>query len=707
MCSFTLFLSRTDRLQLFLVAAMVVALPAAPLVAADEPVTFTDLAADPSSGLHYQRAPSASKAIFDAVRAQGSFQFQETIFQPLKWRGAPGVAVLDYDRDGDLDLYVTNGPGAANSLFSNRLREDGVLRFVDRATAAGVAAVDQDSSGVCAGDVDNDGDPDLLVLSNFGANRFFVNRGDGSFDDQSLASGLGLDQRSSVSCSFGDVDGDGLLDVVVANTWEDMSNNFGIALAPFEYNQHNQLFLNRGDGSFLDVSAERGIESLRGFSAGLVDQPTLTWAIALVDIDADGDLDIVQADDQAGIPTAAQSPFGADRGFLHLLRNDGTGHFVDATVETLGVAIGEWMGLTFADYDGDDRLDLFGTNFGDYAQTTLTPLDPFFGDTLSYDLGFFASRALFGSEGDSFDDPGVGDLVSTAFGWGAVSVDYDADADVDIVYHGGMAFGMVIHADNFGMVLRNDGAGGFEYDFDALAGSTDHSRRVVHGVASGDLDDDGFVDLVSVSNADIQTEIPMRHYGVQWGSPLDGRGAFQVTFAPTDTPLVYAITDIPDNVDGSLSVEINGGNTNRWLKVRTVGGAGRVDGARVNRDGIGALVRVETRDGRRTTRPVLGGASYASQSALEQHFGLGRAPWATVDVLWPGGVRNRFVFARHGETVVLPEIPCDPGGDWRRVIDYARCVRGALAVYRDEGTIDRRHSARLFISALHAFFDAR
>lgn len=676
--------------------------------AADRPVAFTDLATDPASGLAYERVPSASKAIYDAAREAGSFTFADTIEQPLKWRGAPGVAIFDHDGDGDLDLYVTNGPGAANSLFSSRLRDEGVLRFVDVAEAAGVAAVDQDSSGVCSGDTDNDGDTDLFVLSNFGANRFFENRGDGSFDEISLPSGLGLDVRSSVSCSFGDVDGDGLLDVVVANTWQDMSNNYGIALAPFEFNQHNQLFINQGGNAFVDQSVERGVESLRGFSFGLVDQPTVTWAIALVDLDADGDLDIVQADDQAGIPTEAQA--GIDRGFIHILANDGSGVFTDVTESRLGVKTGEWMGLALADFDGDDRLDIFGSNFGDYAQTTATPLDPFITDTLTYELGEFASRVLYSEPGGGFSDPGVGALVSTTFGWGAVALDYDADADTDLIYHGGMAFGPVIHADNFGMVLRNDGTGGFTYDFDAMAQSVDHQRRVVEGVAAGDLDDDGFPDVVSVSSADIQEEIPLRTYQVQWGSPIDGLGGSQVTFAPTEIPLLFAFTGIPDNVNGSLSVEINGGNANRWLKVETVGGAGRIDGATVNRDGIGALITVETlgpRGGERTTRAVLGGASYASQSALEQAFGLGDARRAAIDVLWPGGVRNRFVFARAGERLTLPEIPCDYTAEWPRLRDYSLCVRGALEAYVDEGTISRVESARLWASALAAHLRVR
>ncbi|MEM8931857.1 MAG: VCBS repeat-containing protein, partial [Acidobacteriota bacterium] len=519
---------------LIVLAAAWLAVPSAALAGE---IRFHDLASDPSSGLDYRRAPSASKAVYDSFATREAITLFDTIEQPLKWRGAPGVAILDFDRDGDLDLYVTNGPGVANSLFSNQLRETGTTRFVDVAWSAGVAAEGDDSSGVCFGDTDNDGDHDLLVLSNFGTNRFFENLGDGTFADHSVASGLGIGERSSVACSFGDVDGDGLLDVVVANAWDDMANNFGIALSPFDFNQHNQLYVNHGGNLFADESVASGIENLRGFSFGLEDQPTVTWAIAMVDIDRDGDTDIVHFDDQAGIPTEAQG--GVDRGFPHLLLNDGTGHFTDATVERLGVATGQWMGVAIADLDGDGTLDLFGSNFGDYSQTTTTSVDPVYGNFPAYQLGAFASRWFLGSTSGDFADPGVGDLVSTAFGWGAVTVDYDADADTDIIYHGGMEFGPVVHADNFGVVVENEGGGDFAYDLDALSESVDHVRRAVHGVAAGDLDDDGFPDIVSVSSSDIQPENPFVFYNVQWGSPIDGLGGYQMTYTPTPDDLNF------------------------------------------------------------------------------------------------------------------------------------------------------------------------
>lgn len=118
------------------------------------------------------------KAIFDCLKQKSlnpetTYTISDAIATPEKSDGAPGVALFDYDKDGDLDIYVTNGPNmrpdgvaqnGSNSLYSNQLVESGAVRFVDVANGAGVAAAGQDSTGVCFGDIDNDGDHDLLVL---------------------------------------------------------------------------------------------------------------------------------------------------------------------------------------------------------------------------------------------------------------------------------------------------------------------------------------------------------------------------------------------------------------------------------------------------------------------------------------------------------------------------------------------------------------
>lgn len=680
-------------------------LSAGPLLAGGAGITFVDIAQEPTSGLQYERTESASTAIAEQLYTSPILTPLDLPDFPNKWRGAPGLALLDYDGDGDTDLYVTNGPGSDNSLFSNQLRESGVVRFLDLAGHAGVTATDQDSSGTCFGDTDNDGDPDLFVLSNFGTNRFFENQGDGTFADVSSGNGLAVGDRSSVSCSFGDIDGDGLLDVVVANTWEDMSNGFALGVDPFLFNQANQLYRNVGGNQFVDISASSGILDLKGFPAGFDGSPSLTWAIAMVDYDQDGDTDILHADDQGVIPFARYG--GVDRGFIHVLQNDGSGFFTDVTVEAGLNTPGQWMGLAFADLNEDGHLDIFGTNFGDFATLPFSPLNPIYGEISPYELGDSTSRWFFGSASGAFSDPGVGDLVATPFGWGASMLDYDNDADSDIIYHGGHVTVIINIADNFGVLLENNGHGVFDYDFEALADSTDHSRRIAHGVAVGDLDDDGFDDIVSVSNADIQPAIPLVEHAPVFSSPVDDLALYQVNLETTDKAFEYTTKSQPVNINGTLSVEINSGNSNKWVKVRLLGGSGITTEGVVNRDGVGAVVKVTSWHGESTMRPVTGGSSYASQDSLELTFGLDRARKGQVDILWPGGVRNRLYGVRHGERLVFPEIPCSIDGHWNDLGDYAHCVGQALGELWSAGEINYWQKLRFFTSAVLAYFAER
>ena len=102
-----------------------------PEAATAAPITYTDIASNPANGIAYRRKESATDAIFDAVKLRPFLSFEELFNSPQKPQGAPGVALLDYDRDGDLDIYVPNGPGRANSLYQNRLVQTGQTRFVD------------------------------------------------------------------------------------------------------------------------------------------------------------------------------------------------------------------------------------------------------------------------------------------------------------------------------------------------------------------------------------------------------------------------------------------------------------------------------------------------------------------------------------------------------------------------------------------------
>ena len=685
-------------LWLPLAGAILAAVPAA---AEPGPVppperVFVDVAGDPAAGLAYRRAPSPRNDLFDRIKREPVYTLADIARTPIKPHGAPGVALLDFDGDGDLDLYVTNGPGAANSLFENRIVPDGEPVFDDVAVAVGADLTDQDSAGVCFGDTDNDGDPDLLVLGTGEPARFLENLG-GTFADRTDGSGLGGGPRSSSSCSMADVDGDGLLDVAVGNTFTDWRQQAAIIAEPFAQNEGNQLFRNLGGNAFEDVSAASGIRALAGVPPGF---HSITWAIALVDLDADGDPDLVHADDQAAIPPARYG--GLDRGYLQVFENDGTGRFTNRTREASTDETGQWMGLAFGDLDCDGRLDLFGSNLGDWMFTLLPA---------PYTLGDSSSRWFLQRADGSFDDPqpaARGGLRATPFGWGASTLDYDADGDLDLVFHGGLDAGPFVDASNPGVVLRNTGrcSAVFEWDRDALP-TVDHLRRTVEGVAVGDLDLDGRPDVVTVSSADHPPPIPLATFSVLYGSVFDPPIASYVeTFVPTG-PGTYLWSGI-EPADGTLTVELNRPtrvprHAHRTVTVEPVGTVGVTAEGRVNRSGIGALVSVAPRGRPAVTQPVLGGSSYASQDALAQPFGLGREPRGTVEVLWPGGTRNRLYGARAGERIRFPEIPCSIDGAWSGPAEYAACVRSALDEIVAAGLLEPGERGRFLASALRAF----
>ena len=645
-------------------------------------ITFNDIAAGDGAGITYRRVPSERFSVIESYQTAGGYAAADLPLSPLKSRGAPGVALFDYDKDGDLDIYVTNGPGQANSLYQNQFAQYGVMEFQDVASYAGVAATEIDATGTCFGDIDNDNDQDLLVLAFNAQHKLYQNNGDSTFTDISTSSGI-THADGAMSCAMGDVDGNGLLDIVVANL-SNLENVLAFVADPFLYNVHNQLFLNAGGNTFSDESDSSGVRQLAGVP---VDAATMTWAVTIADMDLDGDQDIVFADDQAGMPNTAQG--GVDRGYFQLLDNDGNGKFSARAISDTG----EWMGIAVSDLNCDGTLDVFGSNFGDYG---FTPMNP------NYGLGDSASRWLLQDRRGEFSDPGVGRLVATSFGWGTSALDFDNDRDPDLVFHGGMDLITALDASNAGALLENHQCrASFSLAQDVF--TTDHSRRAVQGVAVGDLNNDGFVDIVSVSSVDVPKASPLFSYDVNYGSVFDEDAFFLPIFTPAG-PDRFAWTG-QELSDGTLSVEINSAsNGNNWLSIDLVGTTGLLRRSVVNRDGIGAVVSVRTRGGRTNTQPVLGGSSYASQDSLTAHFGLGSARQGTVDVMWPGGVRNRLYNVGAEEHLVFPEIPCSY--DDRTVTSgrYINCVSNSLNKLVSEGVINRQQKLRFFVSAVIAYY---
>ncbi|MAF09227.1 hypothetical protein CMK11_02150 [Candidatus Poribacteria bacterium] len=493
-----------------------------------------------------------------------------------------GAAFLDYDGDGDIDLYVVNAadlPGArSRSLPTNALyRNDGSGHFEDVTAEAGVGDTGY-GVGCAVADYDNDGRPDIYV-TNYGANVLYRNAGDGTFTNVTDRAGVG-DTRWGTSCAFLDVDRDGLLDLYVVNymefstdhnrRWE--TNGVRTYASPVDQiagsvfvGERDILYRNSGDGTFTDVTHAAGIV---GRGLGL--------AIAVGDYDDDGDPDIQIANDM-------------EPDFLY--RNDGDGSFTNVA-PFAGVAYdqdgmpGSGMGASFGDMDNDGLLDLVVSNAASSPALLFR----------NEGLGMFADVSY---------RSGVGQVTLPRFQWAAEFLDYDNDGRSDIYIASGHL------QDNIALfseepyaqpdtLLRNRGDGRFA-DVSVQTGVAGLTMDVSRGVAAGDIDNDGDLDLL-LTNSNRPARL----------------------------------------------LRNDGGSANRWLMFRTVGTTS-------NRDGIGARIRVVA-DGVSQVKEVRSGSGYLSQGDLRLLFGLGNAARAElVEVRWPSGVLDRFHDVPASRIVTLTE----------------------------------------------------
>ncbi len=680
---------QTLQRQLALVTAILCLAP--PFVRADGGITFTNIAANNGAGISYRRVGTPGRlaianALFREELPLSSLTTNQWAARtPQKAHGAPGIAVFDFDNDGDLDIYVTNGPGTPNSLYSNQFKETGKVTFIDVAAAAGVTATSQDSSGVCFGDIDNDGFEDLYVTGVGEDNILFHNNGDGTFTDITASAEIGAGSAYHSGCAMGDFNGDGLLDIVISNTydsWDRRDPQFIDRLD--EALEPNQLFMqDRSDPGkihFVDASASSGIQKLVNLPGG-----SFTWSVAAVDIDQDGDTDILWTDVQGIYPSSPAD----ERGYNRLFLNDGTGHFTDVTFDKKLNKNGTWMGLAFGDFNCDGYMDFFSTNVGAWLGNTLS--NP---------------RWFLGNKDGTFDDPGVGAMNALPFGWGDVTIDYDNDGDQDIVYYGDDDVNTIIAMDNPGVVLQNQGcSANFVPDMKAL--KTDHRFREVNGVAKGDFNNDGFEDIATAAQFRVVPDpkwfFPFSAATGKLNSPWDDIAAIEVQMTQRITPgfLTYVH---PTILRGDLAIEMNSGdNGNGWAAVNLVGSFGTLPKGKSNRDGIGAVIKFTPDGGKTVITPVIGGGSHASQSYMTAEFGLGSAAKGTVDVLWPGGTKNRFYDVANGERIKIPEIPCSYAASWKNAGQYNACVSDAINRLTQAKVITRAQGKRLSASALRAY----
>jgi hypothetical protein len=478
----------------------------------------------------------------------------------------PGCAFLDYDGDGWLDILVVNGadwPGhkkLPSTLSLYRNNRNGT--FTDVTRRAGLA-VEMYGMGVTVADYNNDGFSDIYITA-VGQNRLFKNTGKGTFLDVTQQAGLGNRTACSTSALWFDYDRDGLLDLFVCNyvQWSpehdvfcsvDGKNKSYCTPEAF-HGSTCWLFRNRGNGTFEDVTAKSGIFDTTSKSLG----------VAMLDYDRDGWPDLFVANDTQ--PNK-------------LYRNLRNGSFEDVAVHA-GIAFSEdgkaraGMGVDAADFDNTGVAGLAITNFDDEMIALYRP-------------------GRGGVYSDAAMRSGIGQASRMRLGFGCAFVDADLDGHLDLVAVNGHIDETVRNiSGNHGYaqaphLFLNDGKGLFR-DVAAQAGGSFASPKVARGLAYGDFDRDGDVDLLITTN---------------------------------QGPAFLYRNDV---INGNRSIRFH------------------LQGTKSNRDGIGAMVRVTTPDGTQS-RMVKTGSSYLSQSELAVTFGLGRRDKADRIVIeWPGGLVQDF-----------------------------------------------------------------
>ncbi len=388
-----------------------------------------------------------------------------------------GGAMLDYDQDGDLDIYLTNGNGllpeaARGGTTTNRLfRQDAGGRFVDATEGSGLGDTGY-GMGVAVGDFDNDGALDVYA-SNYGSDRLFRNLGNGAFEDVTDAAGISVD-GFSCSAAFCDFDHDGFLDIYVTQYVQfrairNCSDPSGRpdycgpeAFPPLP----DVLLHNNGDGTFTDVSALAGLSSVAAAGLGVVCD----------DLDDDGDADFYVANDAYA---------------NNLWINQGDGTFRDTAITT-GTAYNlhgqpeAGMGVVAADLNGDSLLDLFVTHLTDETNT------------------FYRSRGPGKGFLDSTGQAGLGTSSMAFTGFGVAAFDLELDGDLDLFVANGRVNRTDPRPDSSvpvpwsyyaepNLLFSNQGTGRFDLLEDATVGS---KIEISRSLAAGDVDNDGDVDVL-------------------------------------------------------------------------------------------------------------------------------------------------------------------------------------------------------------------
>jgi hypothetical protein len=494
----------------------------------------------------------------------------------------PGVALFDYDNDGDLDVYLLQGtmvdpkksmrdakypppPGwkPGNRLFRNMLAETGELRFVDVTEQAGVGHIGY-GMGVAVGDYDNDGYLDLYV-TNLGGNVLYHNNGDGTFTD--VTKQVGVEElRWSTSASWVDYDGDGNLDLYVANYVDFTVAGNKRCYSPMGEMDYctpsiyravpDRLFRNLGNGKFKDVTLESGIGS--SFGPGL--------GVACADLNGDGLVDIYVANDSAA-------------NLLWL--NQGNGTFKESALAA-GCAYSAdgfpqaGMGVTIGHFLNDPAEDIIVTNLTQEG------------------CNLFVNDGK-GNFHDAAAEYGLFQATYPYTGFGTQWFDYDNDGYLDLFIANGAVTRMeALRGDPYpfrqiNQLFHSEGRGKKFREVTSVAGPAFRLSEVSRGAAFGDIDNDGDIDIVVANN------------------------------------------------NGPARILLNDSNKlakNHWVQFK-------LEAPGKNSFAIGAQVLLSQRGREPQYRRVHTDSSYLSSNDVRVHFGLGSNPNVeSLLVTWPDGVKE-------------------------------------------------------------------
>lgn len=515
--------------------------------------------------------PPGASEIFTDVTAQAGIQWRhfsgESQERYLIEAMGGGVAFLDFDKDGLEDLFFVTGGETPKSKSStpprNALyRNLGNGKFDDVTEKSGLARMHFYGMGVAAGDFDNDGYPDLFITG-YPSCALMHNNRDGTFTDITDKAGVKNAGKWATSAAWFDYDRDGRLDLFVANyakfSYEDgprceyQAVRTYCAQVAYE-GERPTLYHNNGDGTFTDVTERAGLAKLVGRALGVV----------AIDANDDGWPDLFVARDAS--PNL-------------LLINQHDGAFKDVALDAEVALSGDGMaragmGVDGGDVNGDGWPDFIVTNFNDEQHA------------LFLNTGGLPYR-------EWTRESGLGALTRTFVGWGAHFIDYDNDGNLDLILVNGHINSVIEKTRTDVMywepplLLANNGKGVFQ-NVSNLAGAVFRNRYPGRGLAVGDFDNDGGVDVVFTR-----------------------------------------LNDAP------LLLHNNAGRLKAWIGVE-------LHGTRSNRDAIGAKLTL-TCGARKLVRWITGGASYLSSHDHRVVFGLGTdvAGPTQLEIRWPNGNTQR------------------------------------------------------------------